>query len=60
MGEKNDRAAKKEALGSVKEALGKVIGNEQVEAEGAAEKAAGKAEGGKTDTPRKDDKSRKP
>ncbi len=51
MGEKNDQAAKKEALGSVKEALGKVIGNERVEAEGAAEKAVGKAEGRKKDAP---------
>lgn len=32
--------------GSVKEALGKVIGNEQLEAEGATEKVAGKAQEG--------------
>ena len=30
--------------GSVKEALGKVIGNENLEAEGASEKAVGKAQ----------------
>lgn len=57
MGEKIDQAAKKAALGSVKEALGKVIGNERVEAEGAAEKAAGKAEGRKKDTSPVDGKS---
>ncbi len=33
-----------ERRGSVKEALGKLIGNKRVEAEGAAEKAAGKAD----------------
>lgn len=37
--------AKKQVVGSVKEALGKVTGNERVEAEGAAEKVEGKVQG---------------
>jgi uncharacterized protein YjbJ (UPF0337 family) len=36
----------KQAKGSVKESIGKVTGNEQTEAEGAAEKTAGKVQGG--------------
>ena len=42
----NDRIEGKanEVKGSIKEALGKVTGNEKVEAEGAAQKAAGKAQ----------------
>jgi uncharacterized protein YjbJ (UPF0337 family) len=34
----------KQVKGSVKEALGKVVGNENLEAEGATEKAVGKAQ----------------
>ncbi len=34
----------KQVKGSVKEALGKVVGNENLEAKGAAEKVAGKAQ----------------
>ncbi|MFM9925030.1 CsbD family protein [Variovorax sp. H27-G14] len=34
----------KQVKGSVKEALGKVTGNEKLEAEGATEKVAGKAQ----------------
>lgn len=37
--------AKKQVVGSVKEAIGKVTGNERVEAEGTAEKTAGKVQG---------------
>jgi uncharacterized protein YjbJ (UPF0337 family) len=37
--------AKKQVVGSVKEALGKVTGNDRVEAEGTAEKTAGKIQG---------------
>jgi uncharacterized protein YjbJ (UPF0337 family) len=37
--------AKKQVVGSVKEALGKVTGNDRVEAEGAAEKTEGKVQG---------------
>ena len=40
-----DGAAKR-AKGSVKEAIGKVTGNKTTQAEGAAEKTAGKVEGG--------------
>lgn len=36
----------KQVKGSVKEALGKVIGNDSLEAEGATEKAVGKAQKG--------------
>ncbi len=36
----------KEATGSIKEAAGKVTGNERLEAEGAAEKIAGKIQKG--------------
>lgn len=43
MDEKNDGAAK-QAKGSIKEAIGVLTGNPVVEAEGAAEKAAGKAQ----------------
>lgn len=35
----------KEAKGSVKEAIGKMTGNERTEAEGKVEKTAGKAQG---------------
>lgn len=58
MGETSDRGARKESLGSIKEALGKVIGNERVEAEGAAQKAAGKAEGDRKNKAQKNEKSR--
>ena len=34
-----------QAKGSIKEAIGKVTGNEKTQAEGAAEKAAGKVQG---------------
>jgi uncharacterized protein YjbJ (UPF0337 family) len=46
----------KQVTGSVKEALGKVIGNENLEAKGAAEKVAGKAQEnvGKTQEAAKD------
>ncbi|MCX8253732.1 hypothetical protein RHAL1_03389 [Beijerinckiaceae bacterium RH AL1] len=37
--------AAKELKGSIKEAIGKVTGNEKTQAEGAAEKAAGKVQG---------------
>ena len=37
--------AKKQVVGSVKEALGKVTGNDRVEAEGVAEKTEGKVQG---------------
>lgn len=37
--------AKKQVVGSVKEALGKVTGSEKLEAEGTAEKAGGKVQG---------------
>lgn len=37
--------AKKQVVGSVKEALGKVTGNDRVEAEGTAEKTEGKVQG---------------
>lgn len=37
--------AKKQVVGSVKEALGKVTGNDRVEAEGTAEKIEGKVQG---------------
>jgi uncharacterized protein YjbJ (UPF0337 family) len=36
--------AAKEVKGSIKEAIGKVTGNEKTQAEGAAEKAAGKVQ----------------
>ena len=36
----------KEVKGSVKEALGKVVGSDHLEAEGATEKAVGKAQKG--------------
>ncbi|WAJ29628.1 CsbD family protein [Antarcticirhabdus aurantiaca] len=36
--------ARKQVVGSVKEAVGKLTGNERVEAEGAAEKTAGKVQ----------------
>ncbi len=35
----------KEVKGSIKEAIGKLTGNEQTQAEGAAEKVAGKVQG---------------
>lgn len=38
--------ATKEAAGSIKQAAGKVTGNERLEAEGAAEKIAGKVQKG--------------
>ena len=40
------KGATKEATGSIKEAAGKVTGNERLEAEGAAEKIAGKIQKG--------------
>ena len=40
------RGAGKQVKGSMKEAIGKVTGNKRTEAEGAAEKIAGKAESG--------------
>jgi uncharacterized protein YjbJ (UPF0337 family) len=40
------KGAAKAAKGSMKEAAGKVTGNERLEAEGIAEKAAGKAQKG--------------
>ena len=53
----------KQVKGSVKEALGKVTGNKSLEAEGATEKVAGKAQEGlgKTEQAAKDaaDKLRK-
>lgn len=39
------KGAAKEVKGSIKEAIGKVTGNEKTQAEGAAEKAAGKVQG---------------
>ena len=40
------KGAAKEAKGSVKQAAGKATGNERLEAEGAAEKTAGKVQKG--------------
>ncbi|MDB5450461.1 MAG: hypothetical protein JWQ52_1589 [Phenylobacterium sp.] len=40
------KGAAKEAKGSIKEAAGKATGNERLEAEGAAERAAGKVQKG--------------
>ena len=40
------KGATNEATGSIKEATGKVTGNERLEAEGAAEKVAGKIQKG--------------
>ena len=40
------KGAAKDAAGSVKEAVGKATGNEQLEAEGVAERAAGKIQKG--------------
>ena len=39
------KSGAKRAKGSVQEAMGKVTGNRQIEAEGAAEKTAGKVQG---------------
>ncbi|MDN4630592.1 CsbD family protein [Sphingomonas sp. PvP056] len=36
--------AGKQVVGSIKEAIGKITGNRNIEAQGAAEKAAGKAQ----------------
>jgi len=38
------KGAAKEAVGSTKEAIGKVTGNERLQAEGAVERTAGKIE----------------
>jgi uncharacterized protein YjbJ (UPF0337 family) len=40
------KGAAKDAKGSVKEAIGKATGNERMQAEGAAEKTAGKVQKG--------------
>lgn len=40
------KGAGKQAKGAVKEAAGKITGNERLEAEGIAEKAAGKVQSG--------------
>jgi len=40
------KGAAKDAAGSVKEAVGKATGNERLEAEGAAERIAGKVQKG--------------
>jgi len=40
------KGAAKDAAGSVKEAVGKATGNERLEAEGAAERVAGKVQKG--------------
>ena len=48
--------AGKQAIGSIKEAIGKITGDRATEAEGAAERAAGVAQGevGKTKAAAKD------
>ncbi|HPA40346.1 MAG TPA: CsbD family protein [Phenylobacterium sp.] len=40
------KGAAKEAVGSAKQAIGKATGNERLEAEGAADKTAGKVQKG--------------
>lgn len=43
MGDRGEGTGK-QAMGSIKEAIGKIIGDTAVQAEGAAEKAAGQAQ----------------